>query len=74
MCSLTHFEWILQQPSIVEYQAGGGKRLVDLVDQLTLERCHCFQFYASCHRNALQKLPWKGLRKVVHLKRTNIVE
>ena len=30
--------FILQQTSIVEYQAGdGGKRLADLVDQLTLE-------------------------------------
>ena len=28
--------------SYVEYQAGGGKGLVDLVNQLTLERCHSF--------------------------------
>ena len=28
--------------SYVEFQAGGGKGLVDLVNQLTLERCHSF--------------------------------
>ena len=28
--------------SFVEYQAGGGKGLVDLVNQLTLKRCHSF--------------------------------
>ena len=28
--------------SYVEYQAGGGKGLVDLVNQLALERCHSF--------------------------------
>ena len=28
--------------SCVEYQAGGGKGLVDIVNQLTLERCHSF--------------------------------
>ena len=28
--------------SFLEYQAGGGKGLVDLVNQLTLERCHSF--------------------------------
>ena len=46
------FEWILQQPSIVEYQAGGGggKRLADLVDQLTLECCLSFRFYGSCRK------------------------
>ena len=36
--------------SYVEYQAGGGKGLVDLVNQLTLERCHSFCFYGSCRK------------------------
>ena len=36
--------------SYVEYQAGGGKGLVDLVNQLTLERCHSFWFYGSCRK------------------------
>ena len=45
------FELILQQSSIVEYQAGGGgKRLADLVDQLTLECCHSFRFCGSCRK------------------------
>ena len=46
-----HFDSILQQPSIVEYQAvGGGKRLADQVNQLTLECCHSFRFYGSCRK------------------------
>ena len=36
--------------SYLEYQAGGGKGLVDLVNQLTLERCHSFWFYGSCRK------------------------
>ena len=36
--------------SYVEYQSGGGKGLVDLVNQLTLERCHSFWFYGSCRK------------------------
>ena len=36
--------------SYVKYQAGGGKGLVDLVNQLTLERCHSFWFYGSCRK------------------------
>ena len=36
--------------SYVEYQAGGGEGLVDLVNQLTLERCHSFLFYGSCRK------------------------
>ena len=32
----------------MEYQAGGGgERLADLVDQLTLECCHSFRFFGS---------------------------
>ena len=32
----------------MEYQAGGGKRLADLVDQLTLARfCDSFRFYGN---------------------------
>ena len=29
---------------------GGGERLADLVDQLTLECCHSFRFYGSCRK------------------------
>ena len=36
------FEIISSSTSYLEYQAGGGKGLVDLVNQLTLERCHSF--------------------------------
>ena len=45
--SLVNFElWICysSSTSYVEYQAGGGKKLVDVVNQLTLERCHSFWF------------------------------
>ena len=37
-----NFEIISSSTSYLEYQAGGGKGLVDLVNQLTLERCHSF--------------------------------
>ena len=36
--------------SYLEYQAAEGKGLVDLVNQLTLERCHSFWFYGSCRK------------------------
>ena len=37
-----NFEMLSSSTSYLEYQAGGGKGLVDLVNQLTLERCHSF--------------------------------
>ena len=45
-----NFEIISSSTSYLEYQAGGGKGLVDLVNQLTLERCHSFWFYGSCRK------------------------
>ena len=36
----------------MEYQAGGGgERLVDLVNQLNLERCHNFLDFGSCRKS-----------------------
>ena len=48
--SLWHLTLYSSSTSYVEYQAGGGKGLVDLVNQLTLERCHSFWFYGSCRK------------------------
>ena len=31
-------------------EGGGGEGLVDLVNQLTLERCHSFWFHSSCRK------------------------
>ena len=51
------FEIISSSTSNLEYQAGGGKGLVDLVNQLTLERCHSFNnrtyglFHVFFHQN-----------------------
>ena len=42
--------WYSSSTFFLEYQAGGGKGLVDLVNQLTLERCHSFWFYGSCRK------------------------
>ena len=45
-----NFKILSSSTSYLEYQAGGGKGLVDLVNQLTLERCHSFWFYGSCRK------------------------
>ena len=45
-----YFEILSSSTSYLEYQAGGGEGLVDLVNQLTLERCHSFWFYGSCRK------------------------
>ena len=37
-----NFEMLSSSTSYLEYEAGGGKGLVDLVNPLTLERCHSF--------------------------------
>ena len=44
------FEMLSSSTSYLKYQTGGGKGLVDLVNQLTLERCHSFWFYGSCRK------------------------
>ena len=53
LCKMTFnlwtLNWYFSGTSFLEYQAGGGKGLVDLFNQLTLERCHSFWFYGSCH-------------------------
>ena len=37
-------------PPMWRLEGGGGKGLVSLVNQLTLERCHSFLFYGSCRK------------------------
>ena len=50
----TIFDFILHQPSNVEYQAGGGGGVRPLeVYQLTLEPRHSFLFYGSCRKRIL---------------------
>ena len=44
-----NFEMLSSSTSYLEYQAGGGKGLVDLVNQLTLERCHSFDKTFDSH-------------------------
>ena len=45
--------WV-NTPAALHYGVSGlrgwGKRLADLVDQLTLECCHSFRFYGSCRK------------------------
>ena len=53
LCRTPFKLWTLKSSSTsyLEYQAGGGgEGLVDLVNQLTLERCHSFWFYGSCRK------------------------
>ena len=66
-----NFECILQQPSIVEYQVGGGKRLTGLVDQLTLECCHSFRFYGSCRKRIPMRDSVRRVTSQVGEKREN---
>ena len=48
------FEWMTEVycscPPLWSIRLKGGKRLADLVDQLTLECCHSFWFYGSCRK------------------------
>ena len=37
-------------PPLWSIRLEGGKRLADLVDQLTLECCHSFRFYSRCRK------------------------
>ena len=41
-CLFVCSNWYSRSTSFLEYQAGGGKGLVNFINQLTLERCHSF--------------------------------
>ena len=48
--ALTLSEYSSSPPLLSIRLEGGGDRLADLVDQLTLECCHSFRFYGSCRK------------------------